>query len=149
MVFLTREKKMYDLLCHRALDSSARPSQLHSFCFLNNTYIINLTGCAYLCSKYYKNNTKICHENEPKSAIWKKKMKRKKSSSNRMFGSNVLEETEEEKKILYFERSIFALLPCHKTQKILPPNDVFFGLTVNKMWLESVSGFLPKNWYIF
>jgi hypothetical protein len=124
-----KQKKIVDLLCFRALDSSALPAALFLF-FLNNTYIINLTGCAYLillCSKYYKTKQKICHEDKPKSAIDKKNEKKEKKSSNRMLDQMCLKKL---KKRLYFERSIFALspLPTHTPQKLrnFAPNNVFF-----------------------
>jgi len=76
-----------------------RPPSCTLSVFLNNTYIINLTGCAYLillCSKYYK--TKICHEDKPKSAIEKENEnneRKKEKFVKSDVGSNVLEETEE------------------------------------------------------
>jgi len=122
-----------------------RPPSCTLSVFLNNTYIINLTGCAYLillCSKYYKTKQKYAMKiNLPKSAIEKKNEnnERKKSSSNRMLDQMCLKKL---KKRLYFERSIFVPLPYAIKLRNFAPNNFFF-----KMRSESVSGFC-QNLYL-
>jgi len=127
-----------------------RPPSCTLSVFLNNTYIINLTGCAYLillCSKYYKTKQKYAMKINLKVPS-KKKMKitkeRKKSSSNRMLDQMCLKKL---KKRLYFERSIFVPLPYAIKLRNFAPNNLFFWSDCNKMRSESVSGFC-QNLYL-
>ena len=101
-----------------------RPPSCTLSVFLNNTYIINLTGCAYLillCSKYYKTKQKICHEDKPKSAI-EKKMKITKERKVRQIGCWIKCAWRNWRKDCILRDWFLSSAPLirHKTQKFCP-----------------------------